>query len=327
MRRRVVFRADGNRSLGLGHLYRCLALSEMIELLFDSIFCFVEAPAAFLSNLEQKAVASISIRSNNELLSICREGDILVWDNYEMDRHLFFRLKEQGVKLVLIDDFLRADSSVDLIINHAPGVAPSDYHQAGTENTRFALGLHYAILQRPFLDAAVRRQGKRNPNGLLICFGGADPEDWTIRSTLAVYDNPRINSIDVVVGTAYDHLASITELRKLSGKVNLFRGLSPSEMVERMTVNTFALVPSSTILYEALSLSMLCISFPYVDNQEGIFRGFRDLGVITAVDDPNELSGSVDHALTNRTDVESRLPVIDGFSGERIVELFKSLVA
>ena len=35
---RVVFKADGNKDIGLGHIYRCIALAQMLKSEFEVAF-------------------------------------------------------------------------------------------------------------------------------------------------------------------------------------------------------------------------------------------------------------------------------------------------
>lgn len=96
------------------------------------------SPAAAATQQQQAAA----------LAALASPHDIIVLDGYPFDTAYQQVLRERGCKLVSIDDIHAYPFVVDAIINTAGGVSPAHY-QALPE-TRFCLGLRYALLRRPF---------------------------------------------------------------------------------------------------------------------------------------------------------------------------------
>ena len=61
MRRKIIFRADGNSEIGLGHIMRCLALAEMLEGDFDMSFA-IQNPDEKIEKLIHETGINIVIK-------------------------------------------------------------------------------------------------------------------------------------------------------------------------------------------------------------------------------------------------------------------------
>jgi UDP-2,4-diacetamido-2,4,6-trideoxy-beta-L-altropyranose hydrolase len=322
----VIFRVDGSGRIGLGHLYRCLALAEILDREFEVSFVIREAPDSFIYDLQAREFSVTMITHESETLGAVNKGDILVLDGYDFAVPFFAKLRDAEVKLVYIDDLHDKFLPVDLVINHAPGVEPWHYAAITADNTVYALGLDYAILRKEFLTAARTLKTRESNSQVLICFGGADPYNHTERCLRNVMDTA-VGKIDVVVGAAYAHESSLLKLSVADERITIYKGIDANEMVTRMLANSIAIVPSSGILFEALALEMSCLTFPYVDNQRLIFDGFKSMGVIFPVTELGKLVDQVSELLLTKGAKEVTKRVIDGLSGDRLLKKFKSLVS
>ena len=76
MERRIIFRADGNSDIGLGHVIRSLALVEMLKDNFECVFAIQEPVNALVRQIE----------------AVCAELIILPLD--KTDEHMIRELDE-----------------------------------------------------------------------------------------------------------------------------------------------------------------------------------------------------------------------------------------
>ncbi|MBC8152067.1 MAG: hypothetical protein H7Z72_04080 [Bacteroidetes bacterium] len=104
---RLIFRADGNAQIGLGHVMRCLALADMLGDGYDRHFVIVEPDAALTTLLTDKNITAIRLLTNNvaEFSGFVRPGDVVVLDGYSFDEAYQRTLRRGIKKLVFIDDF------------------------------------------------------------------------------------------------------------------------------------------------------------------------------------------------------------------------------
>ena len=332
-RHRAIFRADGNANTGLGHVMRLLSIAEMVKDLFSSVFIIKNPSEAIKSTILDSCDScqivpdSLSLTEEAEWLSewVDKESDIVVLDGYKFDSDYQRKLKSKNINLLCIDDIFSTHFLANAVINHAPGISSEAYSL--DEDTKFYGGLDYTVIKPKFLQLARNERVITEISKLFICFGGADFNNLTTK-VLKILDGnlPRqIQELTVVVGESNIFKEEIKKtlsefnLEKKQLKVNL----TSDEMIREMQSSHLAILPSSTILYEALSIKMPIISGFYVDNQISVYHGFKNLGVIYGVDDMNEFESYPELIQKILSDdinklLQKQRSVIDGYSKLRI---------
>ena len=273
--RKVIIRVDGNAQIGLGHIYRGIAIAEMLKDNFD---------IQFITKLDSTIAPIIDAGFNYTLLpenlEIFKEPEwykqnidkncIIVLDGYNFTEDYQQKIKNLNFKLVYIDDLAKGIQKADIVINHCPGIKRSDYK---TEPfTKLALGLDFAILRPAFLKAAKEKRAIKELDTAFVCFGGADENDFTFKVSLALVEISQIKKINIVIGDAYKH-SVMFNLKKTQKKINVYKNLSENELVKVMKDSNFAIAPASTTLLELLAVKMPIITGFSADNQLKIYNG------------------------------------------------------
>ena len=294
-KKKILFRADGNSKIGLGHLFRSFALVEMFK---DKYECFFLTREESFTDVIPKEY-NIDIIQKNVLYSeepywiskkYSSDEFIIITDGYQFISSYQKELKEYGFGLVYIDDLGVEKMFADIVINHSLNLNIKDFASAGY--TKFALGTEYAVLRPKFIDAAKKRREIKQINEVFICFGGADFYDLTNRALEGVIDIGEINKIHIVLGGAYLHENIFDTLKKRKEDVFIYKSISEQEMLDLMNKCQLAIVPSSTISYEVCSVKMLILGGYYIDNQEKINRGLEFNGLIYNVGELNKLNAN-----------------------------------
>lgn len=276
---RLVLRTDGNAQIGLGHLVRSLALTEIVRPLFREVVLLTQNPilavrelaaAAGIELLELPAQSSLAEAA--QLPTYLRPTDVVVLDGYGFDAAYQARVKASGGRLVLIDDLKSGPTPApDLIINQGPGVTPADY--AAGPTTRFCLGSAFSLLRRPFREQArAPRPAPGAISSVLVCFGGADPLQLTRRALAALLILPQVMRVGVVTGSAFTAAAGLHWLAgEFSAKeIAFYHDLPAAELAALFQEYEAAVVPASTVLLEALVLGGAAITGYYVENQRAL---------------------------------------------------------
>ncbi len=276
---RIFFRADANAHIGLGHVSRLLALAEILRTHFPCFFITADLPATMTSQVLSVCQQIHTLPEPDDLVSevyeltvnILQAGDLLVLDGYQFSEAYQRFIRSAGITLICIDDLHQMHFYADAVINPAGGIEPRDYR--GEIYTWYGLGPAFAPLRSPFRQAA--GQGKKaiaNIKNIFICFGGSDTYDLTVKATKACLSTGISGSIQVVVGSAYQHMASLEELASASEKVFVHQNLSAEAMVSLMQTCQLAIAPASTISYEICMVGLGLITGMSADNQQGIAR-------------------------------------------------------
>jgi len=321
---KVILRVDGNSNIGLGHIYRGIALAEMVRNDFD--VSFVSRQDSTISPIAEAGfdydiLPEINLIDEPEWFKEnINNNAIIVCDGYEFKAEYQKKIKEKGFKLVYIDDMVEYHMYADLVINHAPGIKESDYK--AESYTKFALGLDYVLLRPAFLEAAKHKRQINKIDIAFVCFGGSDPNDFTYKTVKGLIKIDTIKKINVVVGSAYQH-------NKLIGghsdKINIYKNLSEKEIFEIMKNSDLAIVPASTLLFELFAVNIFVISGYYVENQKGFYKYLVNNKMIHGIGNFNyyafnELKDELKPFLSHERRIND---IIDGKQKNRLLKLLK----
>lgn len=256
-KRRIIFRADGNSRIGLGHVVRSLALADMLRNEFECVFAIQEPEETLKSQILETCDGIISLpvcaptedRFNYELAAYISDEEIVVLDGYSFDTAYQKNIKARGAQLVCIDDIHAYSFVADVILNQAGGVDATKYKVA--PHTKLLLGPTFALLRRSFLKAS--KQDRSLPEGnlkLLLNMGGADPENYTLKIAQEITASESIATIEIVVGSAYKHLQELTNWLQDKPNITLHQNLDAGQMCQLMLQCPVAITSASGVAYE-----------------------------------------------------------------------------
>lgn len=298
---RIVFRADGNKFIGLGHVYRILALIEMLKYEFECVFV-INKPDSIITQQITNICKIIKINNNfnyqtpdsilnNESISfdlknIVRKEDIVVLDGYHFKDEYQKNLNDIGCKQVIIDDFIGTYNHANAIINHAPGITPNDFKNT---NLKFALGLNFAIIRNSFF-LPFTEQAIENPIAF-ICIGGSDYFGYTQKICETVISSNQFKKIHVLCTNKFDSklIDNLKELER-SNNLTIHLNLSAQEISNLMDKCTHAFVSASTVLIESYARKLKCYTGYYTKNQYQIYNGFVNNNLAFGLGNLNELN-------------------------------------
>lgn len=321
-KRKVYIRADGDPQIGLGHLVRCMALGHMLKANFTINFVCKHIPLNVIKEIKEAGFLVTHIQDESDFLPILKFNDIVILDHYDLDSNYQKNIKEKECKLVCIDDLHDREFYADLIINHTPGVEPSDY-QAQTY-TQFALGLDYVLLRPEFLESVRQERTVKQINTVLICFGGSDFKNITNKVLNIVVKEKRFKKIYVIIGVAFNYLKELKEIIKRDERIQLESSLSANEMLNFMKNSDLAIIPASGILLEVLSARCKVISGFYAVNQKDMYTSYKEMDLFI---DAKEFEGKdITQAIDLAFDKEIKsFSFFNGLSGKNILSKFIDL--
>ena len=335
MKKKILFRADGNESVGLGHLYRLFAVVEMLK--EDYAFIFVTKSSSTTSVMPSSYTVylipeEVDTTSEPDWLknNFDPAGCIVIADGYQFDSKYQKQLKYYKYQLAYIDDLVQEHMFADIVINHAPSVKADDY--SAEDYANFGLGTKHALLRPSFLQSTKEPRSIDKIDTAFVCFGGADMLNLSLKVTKALLSTTFTKTIHLVLGQAYKN-DEIMDLKKSGKTVHIHRNLSETELVNVMRLCNFAIVPTSTIFYELCCVRMPILGGYFVDNQKQIYAAMAKENVILEGGDFSQYSttefkeviedrlGTVDP----KKHVEKQGAIFDGKSGQRILGLINML--
>ncbi len=326
MKHKILFRVDGNSEMGLGHLFRSLALVDMLKKEFACIFATKNKLSSIHQLIESKSAQLIEIpeqlTEKEEFQFIQQEIlkgiSIVVLDGYHFDTLYQRKVKSLGVRLVCIDDIFAYHFVADVIINHAGGLRR--YHYSINEDSHCFFGPSFALLQQAFLNNCRNRITKPSTNNdVFICFGGADPKNDTLNVLKKCSMIKEIKKCHVVIGAAYRYQEELDQFIKDSRlEIKLYAQLKAIEMVGLMQQCRIAICPPSTIAYEYMCSGGILYLYQTASNQEAIKQYCLNKGLAFRFE-----NFPINNKELEQAALQKQIEIFDGKSEDRIVKLFK----
>lgn len=340
MTRRIVFRADADNKIGIGHLTRCISLSEILAKNFACVFV-IRNNNDLVGKLLQKYTV-IYLESSTleqeiiELKRIVFPKDIFVTDGYQFNENYQIEIKKLVCKLVMIDDQADQYYYADLIINHGSVLSEKKYRKE--KNTKVLAGFQYLLLRKEFLHSSKKLRTITKVDSVFICMGGADPYNITIKILKACMGVSFIEHIDIVVGGAYSNkseLFPLIENAKQFVDIKFYENISAKKIAQLIAANEISICPSSTISLEVASIQSGLLTGIVADNQDFVHLELLTQGCCISVGNflsinENELVDKLEsmHSAKKVNNImANQYRMIDGGSANRLLTEFKSLVS
>lgn len=332
-----MFRADGDTVTGLGHLYRLFALVEVVRNTFDFIFVSRSTSISDIIPKEypfQIIDTEVSLLEEPKWLSekFSPEEYILIADGYQFKSKYQKSIKEQGYKMVYIDDLEEYHMYADLVINHS-SLAKTSNFKAETY-TKFALGTQYSLLRPAFLEKAKSKREASKIDTVFICFGGGDKYDLSFKAAKALLSLDFIKEVKLVVGAANKNKNIKALQNAYPTRLLVYKNLSEKKLSEVMQSCNFAISPTSTILYELVCIKMPIVSGYFVENQKAVYSWFNSKNCFYGVDDFTKFDfdqlqvilEKMNHLTVIEKYINIQSSIIDGEQSGRLLKVIGELV-
>lgn len=283
----LLFRADGDAQIGMGHIMRCLALADML----DRAFRFaVVRPAPEVVRLIEDAngtVVSLPTGDIADFVSVTDPGDVAILDGYTFGETDQRAVRERAGTLVFIDDWAAGRQVADVVINHAGGIRETDYD--AEPYTTFCLGSHYALLRPEFL----RPEGFGPPpvdGPIFVSLGGADPDNTSLTVLEAIRQVDAALPVRLVLGLFHPDRVAIEAFRDQLPNLTISQNRSAAQMVAQLEQCSLAITACSTIAYEVCAVNRPLIAVVTAGNQDRLAQFLSDEKLALSVNFPNLLS-------------------------------------
>lgn len=289
----IGFRLDYNSFVGTGHMFRCLSIASSIIKKGGDV-CFVLSNDSSPSYIIQLGIPyhivsnsrynNWSIEDEKEMLSLYNITTLIV-DSYTVDKKMISSLHE-CCKLIYIDDYVRDDFDVDIIINYNIEVRP--YHYSLDKNGRKVYtGISFFPL-RDSLKPLPHKIIQNKVNNVLITTGGTDPLCCIdkILGALEVNNYPSI-TFKIILGLFFEKNYVDCLKNKYFGYNNVEFLEWGQDMRALYEETDIVISPGSTTVYEALSFGVPCLTFEFTENQHNECIALENMGIARYIGDYN----------------------------------------
>ena len=195
-RLKIIIRTDGYNKIGLGHIYRTIALANRLNM-HDILFISKEEHKLGIKLIKLHNFNLKQIKDEKDLCEVISafKPEIFINDILDTRKEYIEELKKRNLFVVNFEDLGEGSNKADLLFNAL--------YEEKKLNGNCYWGKDYYILREQFLQKGTK-EIKREINNILITYGGTDPNNYTkkildILSELEM-KNLRIN---VILGLGY----------------------------------------------------------------------------------------------------------------------------
>lgn len=255
-RRRIVFRVIGDEIVGMGHIYRALALAHDISDHEIRFVCTEESSVAVnkIAGTEYWLGVYPEHDIVNEIVKL--KPDLVINDILDTSMEDVCRLQAHGIKVVNFEDLGTGASVANLTVNEL-------YHDSGALSGSILWGEDWLFLRDEF-HAATRNEFSNSVHRVLLTFGGTDPSNYTKLVSNLIYDWCRENNVrlDIVIGEGYPYVKELTEWEasKELGVVQLI--LTTNAMSKLMENCDLAICSNGRSVYELAQMNVPSLVIP-----------------------------------------------------------------
>lgn len=336
MKRCVGIRADGNMTVGMGHVMRCRTIAmalagENISVLFfvadESTAVIVKEwgfPVVVLHSDYAKMEEELSVLQK-ELLQ--NQVDVLLVDSYFVTQ-TYLKAVREITKVYLMDDMGREAFLVDGLINYNIYGKMLPYEQLYEKNVKLLLGTEYAPVRPEFFE----KDYKPGDNGfrILITMGGSDSLHIAKDLTEKLLESQTDFELKVVCGVFCASYPKLQQLAEKEKRLSVYTNVK--DMASLMRECDLAVAAAGTTLYELCAVGVPTITCFYVDNQEKAAKSFGTQTKIYNAGDWRENSQEVLSRIVEKIDLlmhdrkllkeisENMRQMVDGKGAKRIAE-------
>ena len=256
-KRRVAIYVNGNNKRGMGHIYRALEIA-------DEFYCnpdiFYDVNQTDVKVFGRTTHILKPVNGIAELFEICKreQYDFFINDilSTSIDYMIGLRLALPNAKIINFEDDGEGQSKADLVFNALYSV--SDLPQV-------KVGYRYYISGKAFLFYEPIRIRER-AQCVFICFGGADPKNYSDR-LLKMICKPEYKAFHftVVLGRAKKHVEALLEYNQYEN-IEVFCDVS--NMPELMTGCDIGITSRGRTAYELCMLGVPTIAMSQNSREE-----------------------------------------------------------
>lgn len=297
---KLLVRADGGPTIGTGHVMRMLALGQAWKRLGGSVkFVCGQLPNSLIKRIKSESFAFVQTdhdqcdvgdAENLAAIALHENPDWIVLDGYGFDDSYQARLIRSGTRLMVIDDYGHASHEhADFVVNQNAYSDPGDYSHLTHSNV--LTGSKYILLRTEFSDSRTSpitpKRTVKEARRILVTFGGADPDNWTLKALQTLSDlNRKRLVVDCVIGACYPHLAEL-EMFKKSAKMNLRIHRNVDRMATLMLRVDMAVTAGGSTCYELARCGVPSIVMSIAANQKPIADALNQKKVMLSIDQPD----------------------------------------
>ena len=334
--RRILFRCDGDAKLGLGHVYRCLALADELRDEHGCGVIFAMAAGPIGLDLIRQAGYPIEHKGNgvkedpwlDKVIQRLRPDALVLDVRSELARSSVEKWRDGELLIVTLDDPSERRLAADLAF-YPPVPQVHKLNWSGFTG-QLRVGWEWVVLRREFANALVDNPKPRTQNPtpmILVTMGGSDPAGLTLKAVEALDLLDEDFETVVVLGPGFSHHDALKDLLAATRRHFCVRQ-NLTDMSSLMAESDLAVASFGVTAYELAAMGVpaiyLCLTEDHAESASAFDKEEMaiNMGIFASVseDDLAERVRQLINSTPKRNFMTERTrSKIDGCGANRII--------
>ena len=296
---KVVMRVDGDYDIGLGHVYRALTLANRMSFHHNVYFLMDENKKLGIKKVREYHYPIYTFKNQKEMIEGIERisPHIVINDILDTSQDYIKWLKEKGYFVVNFEDLGEGSEHANIVINalYENSYPPENHYY----------GYKYVCLRDDFFIFS-KKEVQKEVKTILITFGGADPNNLTLRTVKAIEKlNLKDIFIKVILGLGYNQKEELNNYASALKKEGFMVAIKENvkTMAKEMYDADIVITSNGRTIYEVASIRTPCISISqnerearhlFVHNSKGIMY----LGMAYAVSE-SDIASAIKKLIEN----------------------------
>jgi len=277
--KKVVIITEGGLTMGLGHVYRTIALAKELSKFSDVSFLTTSGEVVLNKVRENgfkisKSKDEIELKKQLNLTN----PDVVIIDKLEVDENFANYIKtDLKVRLIIFGNVSSANKYADVVINAIIGTNYKNrtYLDKNT-NTLYLEGPKYLVLRKEFYDHKNSYKFRNNLERILLIFGGSDQANLSSQVADKLLSMNHDFRINIVLGPAFKFDKELNTILKKHNvrrnKTRVYRNVNNISKLMRDADLVFT--SAGTAMFESFCIGVPTIVFYQNSLQRNMFRNF-----------------------------------------------------
>ncbi|MFJ7950811.1 UDP-2,4-diacetamido-2,4,6-trideoxy-beta-L-altropyranose hydrolase [Lysinibacillus sp. NPDC096418] len=333
----VFIRVDASMEIGIGHVMRCLTLSEELKRRgFKVVIISAVLEEDLIQLIKNKGIDIYFItnttfkldyeQTRHVLTNFINQLNILIVDSYKLDIQWETLIKRHVDLLICIDDEPRLHN-VDLLIDNNYKAESINFYKENMLRTEKLLGSPYIILRSEFTKH--HKQNMMRDSLIHIFFGGTDNNNNTFLYSNKILECIAEVKVHVVVSNSFVYEETLKKLKTHYGE-RFNYSVAPGNMAKIMSNCTIAIGAPGTTTWERMAIGLPCAYLATNSNQIPILQKIQSdkLGIYlgevnreTVLEQVLMFSEFLNNIVLQNEIVQNGKNLIDGQGSKRIADV------
>lgn len=196
LNKKVFIRADAGKKLGMGHVYRALAIAQELAK-YRPVFVTQTSAGKNLGAkfFKEEPFDLIEVKNDDDFVRLSQKEkpDLIILDQLDTDPSYIKKLKKSGAKIITFEDMGRGALEADLLVSDL-------YENPYVTREKQLSGVRFTIMAPAFERIQPKESIDKTVKNILILFGGTDPANLAEKSLQALKAAKYKGNVTVIQG-------------------------------------------------------------------------------------------------------------------------------